>query len=145
MDVETLPLLGKEKIAAYPIEAAEAADGAPAAVAAGPEPLDMSKGDVTQGAKLAAVCSSCHSFGKGEPARVGPNLAGVVGGPHAHMAGYAYSDAMKAHAGEKWDYEALNKFLWSPQKTIPGTKMTFAGFKKPEDRASVIKWLETQK
>jgi cytochrome c len=130
----------------YPIEVAggDAGTAGPAA-AAGPEPLDMSTADVARGAKLAAVCASCHTFGQGEPAKVGPNLAGIVGGSHAHMGSYPYSDAMKSHAGEKWDYEALNKFLWSPQKTIPGTKMTYAGMKKAEDRASLIKWLETQK
>jgi cytochrome c len=118
--------------------------GAPAA-AAEAEPIDISKADAAAGQKIAAVCSSCHSLGKGEPAKIGPNLFGVVGGPHAHMAGYAYSDAMKALAGEKWTEDALNKFLWNPQKTVPGTKMTFMGLKKPEDRANVIKWLETQK
>ena len=52
---------------------------------------------------------------------------------------------MKGKAGEKWDYAALNKFLWSPRKAVPGTKMTFLGFKKPEERAAIIKWLESQK
>ena len=132
---------------AYEIAAAAGSDagaGAPAA-AAEAEAIDVSKGDVAQGAKISAVCSSCHSLGKGEPAKIGPNLFGVVNGPHAHMEGYAYSDAMKALAGEKWSEEALNKFLWNPQKTIAGTKMTFMGLKKPEDRAAIIKWLESQK
>lgn len=131
---------------AYEIAAAAGGDtGAAPAAAAGPEAIDVSKGDVAQGQKISAVCSSCHSFGKGEPAKIGPNLFGVVGGPHAHMEGYAYSDAMKALSSEKWTEEALNKFLWNPQKTIPGTKMTFMGLPKGEDRAAVIKWLETQK
>lgn len=118
--------------------------GAPAA-AKEAEPIDVAKADIAQGQKLSAVCSSCHTFGKGEPAKVGPNLFGIVGGAHAHMSDYAYSEAMKGHAGEKWDYDALNKFLWNPQKAVPGTKMTFMGLKKPEDRAAVIKWLESQK
>jgi cytochrome c len=130
---------------AYPVEVAGTGAAGVPAPAAGPEPIDVAAGDVERGAKLAAVCSACHTFGRGEPAKVGPNLAGIVGGTHAHMDGYAYSAAMKAEAGKKWDYETLNAFLWSPQKTIPGTKMTFAGMKKAEDRASLIKWLETQK
>jgi cytochrome c len=105
----------------------------------------MAKGDAAAGEKISKVCSSCHSLGKGEAARIGPNLFGVVGGPHAHQADYAYSDAMKGKAGEKWTEAALNEFLWSPQKTIPGTKMTFIGLPKMEDRASIIKWLESQK
>ncbi|TAL27299.1 MAG: cytochrome c family protein [Alphaproteobacteria bacterium] len=118
--------------------------GAPAA-ATEAEPIDVAKADIAQGQKVSAVCSSCHTMGKGEPNKVGPNLFGIVGSAHARTSDYAYSDAMKGHAGEKWDYDALNKFLWSPQKTVPGTKMTFAGLKKPEDRAAVIKWLESQK
>ena len=132
---------------AYEIAAAagsEATPGAPAAPAEA-EAIDVSKGDVAQGQKISAVCSACHSFGKGEAAKIGPNLFGVVGGPHAHMEGYAYSDAMKAKASEKWTEEALNKFLWNPQKTVPGTKMTFMGLPKGTDRAAVIKWLESQK
>lgn len=132
---------------AYEIAAAGGSDAA-AGTAAAPaeaEAIDVSKGDVAQGQKISAVCSSCHSLGKGEPAKIGPNLFGVVGGPHAHMEGYAYSDAMKALAGEKWTEEALNKFLWSPQKSVPGTKMTFMGLAKGSDRAAIIKWLESQK
>ena len=131
---------------AYEIAGASGAETSGAAAAPKEaEPIDVSKGDVAQGQKISAVCSSCHSLGKGEPAKIGPNLFGVVGGPHAHMEGYAYSDAMKALAGDKWTEEALNKFLWNPQKTVPGTKMTFMGLPKPEDRAAIIKWLETQK
>jgi len=51
---------------------------------------------------------------------------------------------MKAKGG-KWDADSLNEFLWGPQKFVPGTKMTFAGLKKPEDRAAIIKWLESHK
>ena len=130
---------------AFDIVVASTGGAAEPAAATGPDPIDLSKADAAQGEKLAVVCSSCHSFGKGEPAKVGPNLFGIVGNVHAHMEGYAYSDAMKSHAGEKWDVDALNHFLWGPQKTIPGTKMTFMGFKKTEERAAVIKWLETQK
>ena len=52
---------------------------------------------------------------------------------------------MKAKAGETWTQEALNEFLWNPKKAIPGTKMVYAGMKKPEQRAAMIKWLETLK
>ena len=91
------------------------------------------------------MCAACHTLGKGEPARIGPNLFGIVGNHHAHMAGFAYSDAMQALSKETWDTKHLNHFLWNPRKTIPGTKMTFAGLKKAQDRADVIKYLETLK
>ncbi|HYD17368.1 MAG TPA: cytochrome c family protein [Patescibacteria group bacterium] len=131
---------------AFEILAAESGSGETAAAEqTEPEPIDLAAADVAKGEKLAKVCASCHSFESGGPNKVGPNLFGIVGAAHAHKADFAYSDAMKAEQGKKWDYDALNKFLWSPRKAIPGTKMTFAGIKKPEERAAVIKWLETQK
>ncbi len=131
---------------AFEIVAAEGGGGGPAATEqTEPEPIDVAGADIAKGEKLAKVCASCHSFESGGPNKVGPNLFAVVGGVHAHKDDFAYSDAMKAEHGKKWDYDALNKFLWSPKKAIPGTKMTFLGIKKPEDRAAVIKWLETQK
>lgn len=133
---------------AYVIAAA-GADTASAVPAAptGPEPIDdlMKTADPAKGEQIAKICSSCHSLGKGQPARIGPNLYGIVGNHHAHMAGFAYSDAMQALSKQTWDVDHLNHFLWSPQKTIPGTKMTFAGLKKAQDRADVIKYLETLK
>lgn len=135
---------------AYIITVAEAAaaSGADAAAAApqGPEPIAelLATADAAQGEKLSKVCAACHTFDNGGANRVGPNLSGVVGRAKAGHEGFAYSDAMKAKGG-KWDYDALNEFLWNPKKSVPGTKMTFAGMKKPEDRAALIKWLETQK
>jgi cytochrome c len=35
--------------------------------------------------------------------------------------------------------------LFNPQHFIPGTKMTFAGFPKAENRADVIAYLQTLK
>lgn len=133
----------------YVIEVAEAssvAGGEIAAAPQGPEPIAelLAAADVAHGEKLAKVCSACHSFDKGGANRVGPNLFGVVGKAKASHEGFAYSDAMKAKGGN-WDIDAMNAFLWNPKKDIPGTKMTFAGLKKPEDRAAVVKWLETLK
>src|SRR6185437_107299 len=73
----------------------------------------------------------------------GPNLWGVVGGPHAHKGDYSYSEAMKNAKGD-WDYESLNKFIEKPTAAVPGTKMGFAGLKKAQDRADVIAWLRQQ-
>jgi cytochrome c len=132
---------------AFHIEAAEvaAAPGAAAAPAEA-EPIDalMATADITAGEKASKVCGACHSFEKGGPNRVGPDLFGIVGRTVGSHEGFAYSDAMKNHGGT-WDQASLNSFLWNPKKHVPGTKMTFAGIKKPEDRAALIKWLEAQK
>lgn len=133
---------------AYPIEVADATGGeAAAAGPTGPEPVDglMAAADVAHGEKLSKVCAACHTFDQGGANRVGPNLWHVVGGKHAHAAGFAYSDAMKSKAGETWTVEALNEFLWNPRKALPGTKMVYAGMKKPEDRAAMIKYLDSLK
>lgn len=130
---------------AFKIAVAEAAEGGAAAVEAVAEPILalLATADVAKGQSVAKVCAACHTFNKGEPARVGPNLYGIVGSKHAHMEGFAYSDAMKAMHDKNWTYADLNAFLWNPKKHIAGTKMVFAGMKKPEDRAAVIAYLRS--
>jgi cytochrome c len=115
-----------------------------AAAPAGPAKIEpfLAKADIAAGEKTARVCGTCHTFGKGEAAKIGPNLYGIVGSKHAHMDGYSYSDAMKAMAGN-WDVDELNEFLFSPRTHVPGTKMSFAGIKNDQDRANVIAWLNT--
>lgn len=102
----------------------------------------MAKADSTAGKEQAKKCEACHSLDKGGANKVGPNLWGVIGAPKGHHAGYAYSDALKAKGGD-WGYEDLYHFLNGPKKFIPGTKMGFAGFKKPEDIANTIAFLRT--
>lgn len=130
---------------AYPIEVAEDAGAPGAAKEAVAEPILalLKTADVAKGQNIAKACGACHSFNKGEPARVGPNLYGIVGNRHAHMEGFAYSDAMKAMHDKTWNYNELNVFIWNPRKHIAGTKMVFAGLKKPQDRADVIAYLRT--
>lgn len=103
----------------------------------------LASADVAAGATVFKKCATCHTVEKGGAAKVGPNLWNIVGGKHAHMEGFAYSDAMKALADKEWNYEDLNAFLAAPKTHIPGTKMTFPGLKKVEDRAAVIAYLRT--
>jgi cytochrome c len=116
-----------------------------AAAPAGPAPIAplLAKADPDAGGKYAKVCSTCHSFGKGEAAKMGPNLYGIIGSKHAHMAGFSYSAGMQALSDKTWDYDGLNEFLYSPRNTVSGTKMSFAGIKNDQDRANVIAWLRT--
>jgi cytochrome c len=71
----------------------------------GPAPLWpvanlLAKADVGAGEAYAnKVCSACHTFNQGGPAKIGPNLYNVVGGPHAHMKGFNYSNALKSKQG----------------------------------------------
>ncbi len=100
------------------------------------------KGDAAHGEKIFIQCKTCHVAEKGVN-RIGPSLYGVVG-RHASIApGYTYSAANKK-SGLTWTAETLYKYLEAPQKLVPGTKMAFAGLKKPQDRADVIAYLKTK-
>jgi cytochrome c len=89
-----------------------------------------------------AGCVACHSFNEGGKAGVGPNLYGVIGGPHGHMQGYEYSAALKGKPGN-WDFEAMNEWLKKPSAYAPGTKMSYAGLSDPKKRADIIDYLRT--
>jgi len=89
-----------------------------------------------------AGCVACHSFNEGGKAGVGPNLYGVVGGPHGHMEGYAYSAVLKSKEGP-WTYDELNEWLKKPSAYAPGTKMSYAGLSDPKKRADIIDYLHT--
>lgn len=108
------------------------------------DPAKFAAADVAHGEQLSKACLSCHSFDNGGPNKVGPNLWGIVGNHHGHSATFAYSDAMKALSGETWDYAKLYTFLRSPKQAMPGTKMSFAGLRKPQDRYDLLLWLRTK-
>lgn len=103
----------------------------------------LASADVGKGESAAKKCAACHTFGKGEPNRVGPNLYGVVGRPKGTEGGFAYSDAIKKKGGN-WTVDELNEFLHGPQKFIPGTKMSFAGLPRGTERADVIAYLNSK-
>ncbi|WP_443749200.1 c-type cytochrome [Asticcacaulis solisilvae] len=133
----------------YAIEVAETGGegGAAAAVDTPPDwGTVLPKADVAAGEATFKKCTSCHNNAQGGPNMTGPNLWGVVGRPTASHPGMSYSDAMLAHAKESpnWTYDQLYMFIGGPQKWVKGTKMTFAGVKKPEDRVNLIAYLRSQ-
>lgn len=132
---------------AYPIEVPEQASlGGGGEQADGGEvtpvgPL-LAAADVSAGETVSKKCTSCHSFEEGGENKVGPALHGVVGREIGKYEGFSYSSALSEKGGA-WDYEALNGFLYAPRTYAAGTKMSFAGLTKEEDRANVIAYLRS--
>ena len=81
---------------------------------------------------------------RASPNKVGPNLWGVVGANVVH-GDFDYSDAMRAKGAEgmTWTYDNLDHFIENPKGFIPGTAMSYAGVKNPEERADIIAYLRT--
>lgn len=104
----------------------------------------LADADANAGKTTAKRCVTCHSFDKGGRHKVGPNLYDVVNAPKASKDGFSYSSALKKHGGN-WDHDALYQFLKKPKKYVPGTKMAFAGLKKPKQIADLIAYLESHK
>jgi cytochrome c len=112
------------------------------AVAAVASPA-WAEGDAAKGEKVFVKCKACHENEKGVN-KIGPTLKGIVGRPTATVAGFNYSEGMKAKgaAGQVWDEATLTAYLPDPKAFVPGTKMAFAGLKTPEEIADVIAFLK---
>ncbi|MBB4640245.1 c-type cytochrome [Rhizorhapis suberifaciens] len=132
---------GRPEKMGYPIEGVEVEGGEGGS---GPSIATLlATADPAKGEAVFKKCVACHTVNQGGANGIGPNLYATVGKPHGHMAGFAYSDALKSVPGN-WTFDALNEWLTSPRKYAPGTKMTFAGLGNPEDRANVIAYLNAQ-
>jgi cytochrome c len=129
----------------YTVEGVED-DSAGAGPAAPDKPIEfyLASADPAKGAEIFKKCATCHSADKGGPNGQGPDLWGVIGEPIGQGAGgFSFTDALKSKGGA-WDWDKLNLWLTSPKSFAPGTKMTFAGLSKGQDRADVIAYLNKQ-
>jgi len=128
----------------YVVEGVEEEGEAGGGEAEKPIAFYLASADPAKGAEVFKKCAACHNAENGGPNALGPNLWGVLGEPIGQgAAGFAFSDALKSKGGT-WDWQNLSDWLKSPKAFAPGTKMTFAGLSKPEDRANVIAYLNKQ-
>ena len=130
---------------AYSVAPGEATESAPVAEAPSLDPIGplLASADVAAGTKVAKKCVTCHTFDEGGANKIGPNLYDILGQNVAGNAGYSYSGALKEKAAETWGYENLNAFIAKPKDWAPGTKMSFAGIRKAQDRANLILYLRS--
>ena len=100
--------------------------------------------DAAKGAEVFKKCASCHTVAQGGANGIGPNLYATLGDDVGKgKGGFAFSDVLSGKGG-KWDFDKMNTWLTSPKAFAPGTKMSFAGLSKPEDRANVLVYLNSQ-
>jgi cytochrome c len=131
------------------VEAKSEAPAAGASASAEIEPVSalLASANAEAGKAIFKQCQACHTIDKGGKNAVGPNLYDVVGRKKASHEGFSYSAAMQAFAAKgdgTWTYEELNRFIANPKADVPGTKMTFVGLKKVQDRANLEAFLRTQ-
>mgnify|MGYP005847760825 CR=1 FL=1 len=97
--------------------------------------------DPGAGEALWRQCQACHKLDGTDG--TGPHLNGVVDRPKASVAGFSYSETLAGMAGDTWTPENLNAFLENPRGYAPGTKMSYNGMRRVEDRANLIAYLAT--
>ena len=128
----------------YPIEGVVLKGEGGAAEAEVPIANLLAAADPAKGEGQFKKCTACHTINQGGANGTGPNLWGVVGAAIGkHAPGFPYSPAL-AGKGGNWDFDALNQWIKSPRDFAPGTKMTFAGISKAQDRADLLAYLNAQ-
>ncbi|MGN6517581.1 MAG: c-type cytochrome [Rhizomicrobium sp.] len=100
--------------------------------------------DAAHGAAVFQRCAICHSNSKGAPAKIGPDLFGVVGRKAGTQANFSYSSAMK-NSGITWTPDKLEAYVEHPQATVPGNRMAFAGITSTADARDLVAYLQTLK
>ncbi len=102
-------------------------------------------GDAEKGEKVFRKCKACHAVGADAKNKVGPILNGIVGRTAASVPDFNYSDVFLELGanGTVWTPEELAAFLEKPRDYAKGTKMSFAGLRKEEERTDVIAYLAT--
>ena len=111
--------------------------------------------DATKGKSTFNQCKACHAL---DHALVGPPLGGFVGRKAGSVAGYSYSELMKAagEAGLTWDEASLVDYLKGPTdylkkyvadkgKTASGSSKMAFQLSNEDQRKNVVAYLKDAK
>lgn len=81
--------------------------------------------------------------GEGAKHRIGPHLNGIFGRQAGTHENFRYSKALvrAGTGGLEWHADTLDAFLEKPRALASGTRMSFSGLRKPEDRLNLIAYL----
>lgn len=106
--------------------------------------MPASAQDAEAGEKVFRKCKACHVADEAKN-KVGPHLVGIFDRKPGTVEGFKYSDAMIAYGADHvWDEATLTAYLADPKGAVKGTKMAFAGLKKPEDVANLLAYLKEE-
>ncbi len=90
-------------------------------------------------------CALCHTVGKDDPSRYGPNLFGVVDRKAGSVPSFKYSSAFKSSASWNWAPDLLGAWISAPREMVPGSPMgVFQGVAQ-RDKDDIIAYLATKK
>ncbi|MDI1286351.1 MAG: c-type cytochrome [Reyranella sp.] len=113
-----------------------------AALAMSTATAQAQSGDATKGERVFATqCKACHTLERGGASVAGPNLYGIMARRSGTGQGYGYSEAMRRFAIE-WNDQTMANYLRDPKGDMPGTKMVFAGVKRPDQLADLVAYLK---
>ncbi len=96
-----------------------------------------------RGAEVFRACAVCHTLTPDDGARAGPTLHGVFGRRIGTAPGYAYSGALRG-LDIVWTPQTVSElFEFGPDAYTPGSRMPEQRVTSAEDRAALIKFLQT--
>lgn len=106
-------------------------------------PASADAGDAERGKTLYTQCKACHQVGAGAKHRIGPHLNGIFGRLAGTHDDFRYSAALTRAGtnGLEWHADTLDAFLENPRALASGTRMSYRGMPKAQDRLDVIAYL----
>lgn len=102
------------------------------------------KGDAQRGLRVFWQCRSCHYPEQGLAHNNGPSLWAIFGKTAGKQAGFDYSQPFR-RAQFVWTPQLMDVWLQDPSKFLLGNMMMNPGVPDPQDRADLIRYLQTFK